>query len=95
MVEAIMTREPEFDQEQVDLLLAHEAIERSLGSHGIPYADATDEANARKFITTPVVDWAAKSLHEDQEAFFKSLDTDKEHPIDRGQFIWSVRLPKE
>lgn len=45
-VRLVAHRESEFDQEQVDLLLAVRALRSEVGPHGQPLAEATDPANA-------------------------------------------------
>jgi hypothetical protein len=76
----------------MSLLLAHEFIESTIGAHGFPLDVATDPANAYKFTTTPVTDFAAKKLAADQAEYFRRYDTDKEHPMNRGEVLWSVHL---
>lgn len=93
----VTRREAEFDEEQVDLLLAVQQIERETGPHGIPMAKATDVAmrpwskskepggahfTARRLAT----DWAQAALDSAKDAFYTSPEAEATRAAD----IWVV-----
>lgn len=87
-----MTREPEFDAGQLALLRAYQQNLASMGPHGVEMDVATDPRNAWKFVSKVTTDFAAKTLADDQAAYYKKYDIDPEHPINRAGHLWSVRL---
>jgi hypothetical protein len=98
-VGSVTTREPEFDREQVDLLLAHRAIEADRGPHGFPMADATskdaDPANPNakfRFAASdlPTVDYVAKALGDAEDAYKAKLG--KDTPLPHGLLFRAKRI---
>ena len=81
LIGSTTTREPEFDTEQVALLLAHARAEADIGSHGQPMSEATspdaDRSRPGGWHYTgnkaPLMDFAAQSLAQRQEAYYKNL----------------------
>lgn len=74
--------------------MAHEELERDLGSHGIPMSAATDPANEGKFTgpTKPRVDFAARDIANRQDAYYTPLDAKSKKPISRAGHLWGVEL---
>lgn len=94
LVESVTTREPEFDTEQVDLLLASAAFEAGIGAHGFPMDEATspeaDPANrggAYHYVTAdaPVVDYVEKARKDSETAYGK-----KYKDANTNGHIWPV-----
>jgi hypothetical protein len=75
-------------------MLAHESNLAELGPHGVPMSEAMDPANAFKFVSTVVTDYAAQTLGADQKAYYDQHDKDPKKPINRSGHLWSVRLKK-
>lgn len=78
---AITTREPEWDSEQVELLLAAEAYKSDLGAHGHllskatdPGADPNDYNNPLRYVAHgPFTDWAEKARLDKIDAYRRSF----------------------
>lgn len=86
------TTEPEFDDRQVALLLAHRQLEAELNSLGIPRSEATNPENQFKYRADgPVFDWAEQALSRAQKAYYDRYDKPGE-PVDRTGHLWSVHL---
>jgi hypothetical protein len=73
-------------------MLAHEANLAEVGPHGVPMSEAMDPANAFKFVTTVVTDFAAETLAADQKAYYDKWDKNPDRPINRAGHLWRVRL---
>lgn len=80
LVGSVRHREPEFDDRDRALLLAHHRAAGDMGPHGQPMSEATSpeadparpggwryEAN-----TAPRMDWAAKAVGDRQDAYYKN-----------------------
>lgn len=75
------TREPEWDMEQVDLLLAAEAYKSDLGAHGHLLSKATNaDADPNNYGSPlryvahgPFTDWAEKARLDKIDAYRKSF----------------------
>ena len=86
--------EPEWDQLQADYLLALEAYEADMGTHGHPMSEATsrdaDPFNRqRKYhyeaVPTPTVDFAAKARDDAMDKYYK------ENPdANRNGHLWAA-----
>jgi hypothetical protein len=67
------------DPEQLDLMVAHGELEREIGAHGIPIAEATDPKadpgyygeGSFGFKAHHVMDWAQHAISADQAALRK------------------------
>lgn len=58
----------------------------------LPWSVVTDPANQFNFVTpVPITNWAVKTLKEDQETYYKKLDT-KDAPVSRAGHLWRVKL---
>jgi len=90
----VSTSEPEWDAEQLNLLLAYEELLRSRGSHGFPMDVATDAKNQFRFVATkvPTVDWAARALDSAQTAYYETADKAAGKPVSRAGHLWNVHL---
>lgn len=93
----VTRREPEFDDEQVDLLLAGRQLAAEVGPHGQPMVRATDPAgqpfNRRKppggfhwSARLAATDWAQAALDEAQREHYK----DESRQATRSADIWIV-----
>lgn len=59
---------------------------------GLPMSVVTDPANQFNFVTPPpVVNWAKKTLEDDQATYYKALDK-KDAPVSRAGHLWRVKL---
>lgn len=78
---SVTTREPEWDLEQVELLLAYNAYQRELGSHGhslvkatSPEADPNNYDSPLRYVARgPFTDWAAKAEQDAADAYRASF----------------------
>lgn len=95
LVRSIQHTEPEWDDEQVEMLTAYEAYRASIGPHGQPMqlaldpaSDPTNYEGHHYFVgEEPVVDWAEKARLDKRESW------EKEHPnANRHGLIFGVRL---
>jgi len=86
----VTVREPEFDSHETALLLASRRIEAETGPHGIPMLEATDPANAGKFIVNeaPKVDYARLALLKQQDKYYTSYPSAKD---DRSAHLWYIK----
>ena len=84
-VGVIVTREPEWDQESVDLLAAHLAAEASKGAHGIPMDRATRKGAKFTGPAEPTHDLAQKDMARRQRKYYKANPD-----ADRDGDLWSV-----
>ena len=81
LVRSVETVEPEWDDEQLALVIAHLELENDVGPHGQPMSEATDPlANPKNRdgrwwyrASGPVTDFAEKARVEAREAYEKSL----------------------
>lgn len=79
LIRSVTTREPEWNEEQIDLLLAAAAFKADVGPHGQLMSEATsDDANPNNYDSPlrfvgkgPFVDWAEKAK-ADREAEYKA-----------------------
>jgi hypothetical protein len=72
-VGTIVTREAEFNDQDIALLLAHREIRADMGSHGIPLSEALDPKNQFAFTTGRVMDWAEKARLDAIDQFRKDF----------------------
>lgn len=72
LVRSVTVREPEYDADELALLLASRRRQGEIGSHGIPMSEAMDPANQFRFDaqSRPVIDWAAKAIADKQDAYY-------------------------
>jgi hypothetical protein len=101
VVQTVTSREAEFDEEQVDLLLAVKQLRDDVGPHGQPMTEAIDPQGAPSVrgkkpggyhyrASVVGTDWAADALREAQEARY----ADKAAAGGRDTDIWVVeKLP--
>lgn len=93
----VTTREAEWDEEQVDLLLAVQQLTADLGPHGQPMSEATDPQGATNVkakgpggyhykARVIATDYAAAALREAQELEYK----DDSAAARRDTDIWVV-----
>lgn len=94
------TPEPEFDQEQYELLAALADYEADIGNHGqllseaiSPDADPGNPNRKYRFIAglagspgLPLVDYAAQARDQASEAYYKAYPD-----ADRAGHVWVVR----
>ena len=93
------TREPEFDAEQVDYLLAIGEFEASIGSHGQPLDEATDpRADPNDYSGGwsymghgPFTDWAKKAELDAADAYKAKFD-EKSPPNMNGLYFTVEKL---
>ncbi|MFN4000865.1 hypothetical protein [Microcella sp.] len=65
---------------------------RKTPSHGIPLEVATDPENQFGFVTEgPFRDWAATTLADARDAYFKQYDKPGA-PVQRAGLMWRVKL---
>jgi hypothetical protein len=96
-VETIVTREPEFDTDQLDLLLAVQEYSRDMGPHGQlrsestnPSADPNDYTGRVRYVAEgPFTDWAEKAEQDAIERYRSSLPDDDKNGM-HGKF-WVVK----
>ena len=96
LVGSVMRREPEFDDEQRDLLLASEAFEASIGSNGhlaaeamSPEADPTNYDSPLRFEAHgPFWDWAEKARLDDIDRYRALFP--KDSPPNLNGAFWTV-----
>lgn len=89
-----ITREPEFDLEQLALSLAVERLDADLGPHGHPMSEASSsdadpsKPGGYRYMANeaPRIDYAAQALERAQEAFYK-----KWPDAERAGHLWHVR----
>lgn len=83
LVGTVSQVEPEFDDEQRDLLLAHALHVSSLGPHGFlmsevtsPDADPNNKDGSIRFVadTIPTVDYAEKARRDAEDAYKKAYE---------------------
>lgn len=85
-------QEPEWDEEQVTLLLAAESLAADVGPHGVPMSDATsgladpnDRFRGWHYETRVRVDHAQRALNRAQD------DRRKAYPDeDSGSLLWTL-----
>jgi hypothetical protein len=90
----VTRREPEWDTEQIDLLLALEALKRDLGPNGELMSEATSEdANPNNYDSPlryvaagPFTNWAEKAKQDAIDSWKKSAG---ENPNTNGHY-WTV-----
>lgn len=94
LIGSTTTREPEFDRDQLALLLAHQRAEADRGSHGQPMSEATNPLadpaveGGWRYVANkkPRMDWAAKAREDAKDAFYA------QHPdANRNGHLWYVR----
>jgi len=103
---SVTTREPEFDDEQRDLLLAGTIFEAAIDSNGQLIADATDPENnpnnlkRRSWFTAtgPLWNWGEKARLDDIDRY--KAEFPKDHPPNLNGAYWvvekhSASLPRE
>jgi hypothetical protein len=91
LVETVTHREPEFDREQVALLLAHVRAEKDIGSHGLPISETTSPNVGKPGHYTyevlgPTRDAAAEKLERARKKYYE-----KWPDAPREADLWSVR----
>lgn len=87
-------REPEFDERQRSLLLAHRALMADIGPHGVPMSEATSpDANparhgGHRYVSPdlPRVDYVAREKKRAEDAYFK-----KYPKAERAGLFWTVQ----
>jgi hypothetical protein len=87
--------EPEFDAEQVNLLLALSELERDMGPYGQPYseamspgADLTGDNPTHWYVAEgPFVNYAERAADEAREAYKSELG---DRPMPKG-LVWNVK----
>lgn len=95
MTSAVTVRESEYsDRDRALLLQSWDEEHTPRGPHGVPVAEATDEANnplspaaTGRFEAEPVIDFAQDAIEKAQEARRKALS----NPDDDWPLIWRVK----
>jgi hypothetical protein len=94
LVGTVTEAEPEFDAEQLALLISYEDILADRGSHGLPLSETTDpQADPAKWggwryeaNKSPRIDYAGQAIAKAQDAYYKA------HPDEpRGGHGWYAR----
>lgn len=88
LVGEVSYREPEFDRGQVNLLLAHLAIQADIGPHGQPLSESTSpsadpsswDAKWRYEAVGPYTDYAAKAIEDAKDAYKARLPKNANMP---------------
>lgn len=96
LVRSVTTREPEFDDEQLDLLLASVEFEASIGSNGFrrsdsmnPEADPTNYASPLRFSAAgPFWDYAEQARLDAIDAYKEQFS--KDNPPNLNGAYWVV-----
>ena len=96
LVRSVTTREPEFDDEQRDLLLASAAFEASIGTNGhlnaeamSPEASPTDYNSSLRFSANgPFWDYAEKARLDDIDRYRNEFP--KDSPPNLNGAFWTV-----
>lgn len=98
-VGSVTEREPEWDNRQRALILAHLALENDKGPHGQPMSEATSplaDPNVKNkkggwhYVANqrPRMDFAAKAVGEQQERFYKEFPDAPRH----GHLWYATRV---
>jgi hypothetical protein len=95
LVRSIQTQESEFSSEQVDLLLAHEALTNDTGTHGhllsestSPEADPNNYEGLFRFTASgPFTDWAEKAKQDAIDVYKKAAG----EKANLNGMYWNVR----
>lgn len=88
LVRSVTSVEPEWDDEQVALILAHLELDNDVGPHGQPMSEATSKLGDAKNpdgrwwyqASPPMIDYAQKALDEAHETYKKTLGKDEPFP---------------
>ena len=102
LVRSVTTTEPEWDDEQLALVIAHLELENDVGPHGQPMSEATNVLGDAKNPngqwwykpTGPFVDYAEKARVEAREAHEKSLGENEHLPSWMWFGVTRVERPK-
>jgi hypothetical protein len=88
--QVVVITEPEWNPEEVALLLASAEFEGGLNPLGTPLSEATDPANQFAYPppSSPVVDWQMQALAKGQNAYYKN--DDPKNPMIRAGHLWSA-----
>lgn len=95
LVRSVEYREPEFDDAQVDLMIAYQRYVADVGRHGHLMSEATDpkadpneyDGGYRYVADDPVVDWAEKARLDAEEAWRRAAGDD----VNMNGLIFPVR----
>ncbi|QUW18896.1 hypothetical protein [Agrococcus sp. Marseille-Q4369] len=82
MVETLVHTEPEWDTDEVDLMIAAHLLEQETGPHGQPYSESvgkqanpdSPEHTHRYETDLPVTDWALRAQLEAAREFEQQLE---------------------
>lgn len=85
-VVSVTVTESRFTPMDVDILLGSRRLDASRNEHGIPYAEAMDDANQHKFKAVgPRMDWSAEAIRR-----AKARYDDANKHTDTSSVRWSV-----
>lgn len=84
----VVTREPEYTDEDRARLIALRRLEQELGPHGYPMSEAMDPANQFAFegYEKPRTDFVEKARKDAMDAYYKRYPD-----ADRNGHIWGVK----
>lgn len=87
LLRVVTVREPEFTPDELALLLMSRRLQRDMGRHGIPMAEATDPANQFAFAgyEAPLTDFAEKALEDAKDRYYKAWPN-----AERNGHLWGV-----
>lgn len=81
LVRSVVTKDPEWDDEQLNLMLAWQALHEDIGSHGQLMSEATDPANEGRFVAEAVTDHAQAARDKMREQYKKDFPDDPQHGV--------------
>lgn len=87
MVRVVVSREPEWDAEQVALFQAHRQVEAERGPYGIPLSRATDPTAKFEASDKPTMNLAVEAGRKARDAYFKQYP---EAQAMSESLMWSV-----
>lgn len=94
-----VTREPEFNADEVNLLLAHARAVSDIGTHGQPLSEAMDPQASRdvpggwhyEAPENPSIDYAQLELSRKQDAYFEKHKDKKLTEAQKRSMNWRVK----
>lgn len=87
---ATSTVEPEFDKEQLALLVAYRSNESERGPHGVPMPLALDPKTKFEVDQIPTLDRAAEAVAKAKNKYYKAYPE-----ASRDGHLWTVRVKPE
>lgn len=81
LVRSTVTKSPEWDAEQLSLMLAWEKLRADIGHHGHLLSEARDPANEGKYVVEAGTDYVDKAEAQFREQRKKEFPDDPQHGV--------------